>query len=177
MTSHEFGNNLKKLTRKLKNEDSKYATIAKVIQVFYLIIILVFAISTIWEFSNSHDINDIISGAGLIMGFFIFAITFRKYYEEYKYVDYSLPTLEMLKKAASRYEPFQKKVLWVLLGVVFIDMGLTFQWLDHNMSVLQTQIVFIGAIFLGVIIGLINWYFNYKPLLDNVNELIDEILE
>ena len=177
MTAHEFDTNLEKLTGKLKKEDTNYATIIKVIQVFYWVFIPVFALLTVLEYSETHSINAIISGSFFLLAFLIIALTFRKYYKEYNYVDYSLPTLELLKKAVYRYQPFQMRGLWVVLGLAFMDVGLTLDWLDNNTTVLQTQLFFMGAILFGAVIGLILWYFKYKPLRDEALKLIREIEE
>ena len=109
MTAHEFDTNLSKLTGKLKKEDRQYATIVKAVQIFYWIYIPVFIVRTIRYYTDSHNINNIISGVALILGFLVIALSFRKYYKDYRHVDYSLPTLEMLKKAASRYQACSKK--------------------------------------------------------------------
>ena len=177
MTANEFGSNLEQLTGRLKTEDSHYAKIIKGVQIMYLIFIPLFAFKTISEYNDSKSMNDIYSGIFLILSFLTFIFAFRKYYKEYKHVDYSLPTLEMLKKAAHRYQPFQKKTIWVFTGLVLMDIGLAFDWLDLNTSLLHTQIIFVGGIILGFIIGIIVWYFKYKPLRDDALKLIREIEE
>ena len=175
MTTNELNTNLTQVTGKLKKEDSKYARIVKGVQIFYWIFIPLFAFKTIRVYSESGDLKDIISGACITLAFFIIALTFGKYYKEYKYVDYSLPTLEMLKKAAYRYQPLQKRSVWVLVGMAFMDVGVTFDWMDENTTVLHTQLFFIGAILVGVIIGMIWWYIQYKPLRDDALRLIKEL--
>ncbi|KJF42101.1 hypothetical protein [Draconibacterium sediminis] len=175
MTAHEFDTNLSKLTGKLKKEDRHYATIVKVVQIFYWIFIPLFMVKTAVEYTNSHEISDIISGVALILGFLFIALSFRKLYNEYQYVDYSLPTLEMLKKAVCRYQPFQKRALGILPGLLLMDVGLTFEWMGEGKSVLDSQLFFLGAILFGVIIGLVIWYFKYKPLRDKILHLVREI--
>ncbi|WP_321344883.1 hypothetical protein [uncultured Draconibacterium sp.] len=175
MTAHEFDTNLSKLTGKLKKEDRQYATIVKAIQIFYWIFIPLFIVRTIRSYTDSHSINDLLSGVALVIGFLIIALTFRKYYKEYQYVDYSLPTLEMLKKAAYRYQPFQKRGLWIIPGLLLMDMGLTFEGFGEGKSVLDSQIFFLGSILFGVVIGLVIWYFKYKPLRDKILEMVKEI--
>ncbi|WP_167618059.1 hypothetical protein [Maribellus sediminis] len=177
MTTQEFNTNLEKLTGKLEKEDSNYARIIRAVQIFYWIFIPVFAGITILEYRETHSLNTIVSGLFLMVAFLVIALTFRKYYKEYKYVDYSLPTLEMLKKAAYRYQPFQKRGLWVLLGLAFMDVGLTIDWLDQNTSVVHTQIFFGASLLVGFVIGLVLWYIRYKPIRDNALRLIKEIEE
>ena len=41
---------------------------------------------------------------------------FNKYHKEYNNVDYALPTLLMLKKAAYRYYPFRNETKWAIVG-------------------------------------------------------------
>lgn len=80
----------------------------------------------------------------------------------------------MLKNAAYRYKPFQLKSIWVLIAILLIDTGLIIQSkIDDSFG--DEQIFFFGAIFIGLAIGLIIWYFKYKPLRDNALRLIDEI--
>ncbi|WP_319480816.1 hypothetical protein [uncultured Draconibacterium sp.] len=175
MTAHEFDTNLSKLTGKLKKEDRQYATIVKAVQIFYWIFIPVFIVKTGLEYIDSHEISDLISGVALILGFLFIALSFRKLNNEYQNVDYSLPTLEMLKKAACRYQPFQKRALGVIPGLLLIDIGLTFEWIGEGRSVLDSQVFFLGAILFGVIIGLVIWYLKYKPLRDKIIDLVREI--
>ncbi len=175
MTTNELNTNLEQVTGKLKKEDSNYARIVKAVQVFYWIFIPLFAFKTIREYSDSGDLKDIISGACITLAFLIIALTFGKYYKEYKYVDYSLPTLEMLKKAAYRYEPLQKRSAWILVALVFMDIGLIFDWTDANTSVLHSQLIFLSGILIGVVIGMIWWYIQYKPLRDDALRLIKEL--
>nr|WP_321356749.1 hypothetical protein [uncultured Draconibacterium sp.] len=177
MTAHEFDTNLSKLTGKLKKEDRQYATIVKAIQIFYWIFIPVFIVKTARQYSDSQSINDLIGGVALILGFLIIALTFRKYYKDYQYVDYSLPTLEMLKKAAYRYQPFQRRGVWIIPGLLLMDVGLTFDWIREGRSVFDSQVFFLGAILFGVLFGLVLWYFKYKPLRDKILDLVREIEE
>ena len=114
------------------------------------------------------------SGLCYVASFFIFAIFFGKFHKEYKYVDYSLPTLKMLKNAAYRYKPFQLKKIWILFAVLFMDGGLSMNT-SLDFSVLNIQIYFLGSMLVAALIGLLLWYFKYKPLRDNALRLIAEI--
>lgn len=165
-----------RLVSKLKTEDTNYSKISRAIQIIYWIFIPVFAIMTFREYSETGNSNELISGAFFILAFLIFALFFGKYYKEYKYVDYSLPTIHMLKRAAYRYQPFQRRQLWILLALILIDLGLTFDWMDGT-SVIDIQFTFIGVIIFSLVVGLIIWYFKYKPLRDDALRLISELEE
>ncbi|MDE5420585.1 hypothetical protein L3073_00010 [Ancylomarina sp. DW003] len=166
--------NLDQLVSKLQKEDNQYAKLCKGIQIIYWIFIPFYTIMAIRHYLDSGEMSDLIGGLLYVGGFLIIAIFFGNYHKAYKYVDYSLPTLKMLKNAAYRYKPFQLKSIWVLIAILLIDTGLIIQSkIDDSFG--DEQIFFFGAIFTGLAIGLIIWYFKYKPLRDNALRLIDEI--
>lgn len=167
-------NGLNHLVSKLKNEDNTYALISKAIQIMYWILIPFFLVMTYREYSETGSTDELISGAGFLLGFLIFALLFGKYYNEYKYVDYSLPTVKMLRQAVHRYQPFQGRILWVLLALICIDIGLTFDK-KGDAQIMETQAVFIGTVVFGLIVGLIIWNYKYKPLRDDALRLLREI--
>lgn len=175
-TKQNTETNFAQLVSKLKTEDINYSRISRAIQIMYWILIPVFAIMTFREYSETGNINELLSGAFFILAFLIFALFFGKYYEEYKYVDYSLPTIQMLKRAAYRYQPFQKRQVWIILALILIDLALTFDWMDST-PVMEIQFTFIGLMFFSVLVGLIIWYFKYKPLRDDALRLISELEE
>lgn len=160
---------------KLKNEDSNYSKISIAVTIMYWIFIPLFGIKTFLEYQESVDITEVIKGICFILGFLILAIFFRRYYKKYKYVDYSLPTIQMLRQAVCRYKLFQKESIWILLALIVIDVGLTLDWMKNGTSILETQTFFLGAILFGFIIGLILWYVKYKPIRDEALKMIKEI--
>lgn len=174
-TNNHENNGLGQLVAKLKKEDSFYAEISKIFQVIYWIFIPVYILLTLREYTDSYKIGELIGGACFILAFLIFALLFRKYYREYKNVDYSLPTLQMLKKAAWRYRPFQIRSLWALLALIFMDAGLASGWVDEKISMLIAQLMFWGVMFFAIIIGFVVWYIKYKPLYDETKKMIKEI--
>jgi len=159
----------------LKKEDTTYAGISWGLQIIYWVLIPLNALIAVWEYIDSRNVNDIFSGLCIILAFIMFALLIRKYYKEYNSVDYSLPTVQMLKKAAYRYHPFRKSVIWALLAVLLLDAGLTPKRLDNGFSVVSTQIMFGGAIIFGLLIGLIIWYIKYKPIRDEDQQQIKDI--
>lgn len=176
-TNNENNNysDLKPLISKLKKEDINYASIVKAIQIMYWIFIPLFMIITILEYTETKSINEVISGSCFILSFLIIALFFRKYYKEYKFVDYSLPTIKMLKKAANSYQPFRKNSVWFLPGLLLMDIGLTFDWVGEGTSLIKVQVFFWGLMVIAVIIGLIVWFVKYRPIRDEALQMIKEI--
>jgi hypothetical protein len=159
---------------KLKKEDTNYARIAKGMQIFYLILMIPYMTMGVIYFVKERDALYMLGNIFIVLSFLTFALLFRNFYKEYNFVNYSLPTLEMLKRAAKRYKPFQKNTIWALLALIFMDIGLSLNSFKDN-SFLSLQIIFLGAMLLGVAGGLIWWKIKYKPLRENALNLIRDI--
>ncbi len=168
------GSDISRLVDRLKTQDSNYATLSRGIQVFYWIFIPLNMVLGVRHYLDSGDVIHLISSVFMVLAFLIFALFFGRYYREYKNVDYSQPTLIMLKKAAYRYKPFQLRTAWVGVALVLMDIGLTINQEGIGMMI-GIQYMFWGGIFLGLIAGLFIWYIKYKPLRDDALRLISEI--
>lgn len=87
---------------------------------------------------------------------------------------YSLSTLLMLKKAACRYKPFQGITIWIVDALRLMDIGLLYNegedWLAP-----ESQVIFIGAVFSGLVVSLLLWYSKYKLHYDDALRMIADI--
>ncbi|MRT93518.1 hypothetical protein [Ancylomarina sp. 16SWW S1-10-2] len=167
-------NNLTQLVGELQKEDIRYAKLSKRFQIFYWALIPLYSILSIIDYTESNNIYDLMGSLCFVITLALFAIFFGKFHKEYKYVDYALPTLKMLKKAASRYQFFQLKKISLLIAILIMDAGLCLKT-SLDFSVLDVQIYFLGIMLVAVLIGLIIWHFKRKPLRDNALRLIAEI--
>ena len=165
---------LEQLVGRLKREDSNYAQLSRIMQMMYWIFIPVFLIMAYRHFTDSGDYLLLIGDGCKILAILIFALFFGKYYREYKYVDYAVPTLTMLKNAAYRYKPFHGRMLWIVLAVGLLDAGLYTTGFGSS-NFLLSQVLFIGSILLAILAGLLLWYIKYKPLRDDALRLIEDI--
>ena len=165
------------LTGKLKQEDQKYSRLSKGFQIVYWVFAFFYLMMLILHFTvDVVPFSDKISGGFFFIAMVIFALFFRNYYQEYKNVDYSLPTLIMLKKAAYRYQPFQLKTVWIFLAIIFLNAGLSFGTVNRA-DLIGVQVVFWALMGLAIGIGLVRWYYKYKPLRDAALRMIKEIEE
>jgi hypothetical protein len=168
--------NISNMVDDLKNADTKYANIVKGVQMLYWIIIPIYVILIGIHIFNKAPIPEILGSCCMLLGMVMFAFLMRHYYKTYSKVDYSLPTLLMLKQAAYRYKPFQRQAIWALLAIIMVDLGLSF--MNHAESDFwHTQMWFIPLIIVSIIGGLIWWYVRYKPIRDGALKLIKEIEE
>ena len=166
--------NLNQLISNLKKEDEQYAGLSKRMQYIYWIMSLIFILVIIIQIVGKSNIVYIIGNICFLFAMLIFGLLFKYYYLEYKYVDYSQPTLIMLKKAAYRYKPFQLKTLWVLLSLLLVDAGLSLNT-SLGFKFIWTQVFYLGIVVLAIIIGLLIWRIRYKPIRDAALSLIREI--
>lgn len=125
--------------------------------------------------------SDRVGGFIYVLAFLLIGLLMRHYYKEYKAVDYSLPTTEMLRKAIKRYKLLRPQKLYMLIPVLLIDVGYVFLSLNHFKDVdylyrvLIYQAVYLGAIIIGAGIGVLIWRKRQKPLRDAARELLREI--
>jgi len=166
--------NLEKLTNELKQKDDKYSKLSRRLKIVYLIFIPFYIIITAFELIEDYSIFVLIKGICFTLAMSIFAIIFSHYHKKYKNVDYSESTLIMLKKAANRYKPFKRELIWALFSVLLMDIGLSLDVSRFDIDY-QFQLIFWGAFAIAIIIGLLIWYYKYKTLRDNSLRLIKEI--
>ena len=164
------------LVGRLMKEDQRYSRLSKGIQIVYFILLPLYLILTIIHIIESSSWYEITGSICFTLSMLIFALFFRRYYKEYKYVDYSQPTLIMLKEAAFRYQPFQWRLFWILFALLLMDAGLSLATVQME-HVKLVQIMFLGSIGVSVIIGYALWWVKYRPLRVDALKLIKEIEE
>lgn len=123
------------------------------------------------------------------IGFFFFAASFLSFAllfgnlnNEYKSVDYGIPTTEMLRKAAQRYEIWQTKTGKVLFPAFLAAVGVALcsEQMIPNIDDTKIRIlVAFGAYLLvlgvGFGIGYLIWRKRQKPLRDQALALLEEL--
>ena len=172
--NHNSSNNLSNLITDLKKKDSNYSNLCKRMKYVYWAISIMYVAIIAIELIEQQPVTDILSPICFLAGMLSFAWLFNKYQNEYKSVDYSLPTLLMLKKALNRYQPFTLRTVWVIPGVLLVGAGLSLNS-PSVIGALKTQLYFWGLMLVSTFIGWVVWYYKYKPLRDHTQALISEI--
>ena len=167
---------LSALMPRLKHADTRYAMLCKIFPILYSVLIVVYIVIIIHDYFTEGLSKEDISTIFFILSMLSFVVLFRKLYKEYNYVDYSLPTVIMLKHAVKRYTPFSRFTAWALASVLLMDIGLSFESTDWH-DLINIQIFFLGSICISILIGLMIWRVRYKPLRDEALRLIREIEE
>ena len=115
------------------------------------------------------------------LGFLAFGFLFRSLHADYKSVDYGIPTIIMLQKAAYRYKLWQPKTYLIIIPVLLISIAasLTIQkGIPHSELNIRLLIVFTGYFLVMAIaffIGYLIWRKRQKPLRDKALQLLAEI--
>ena len=166
--------NLDQLVSKLQKEDNRYAKLCKALKSVYWVLIPIYSLIAIDTYIDTKELTDLFAGLLFVSSFLIFALVMGNFQKEYNSVDYSLATLSMLKMAANRYKPLRPKSLWAFVGFFVMDAGLCFSSINSP-NFIEKQGYVIALFFASITVGLIIWYFKYKPLRDNAHRLIAEI--
>ncbi|MBS2099302.1 hypothetical protein [Carboxylicivirga linearis] len=175
--------NLPDLISLLRYEDERNKKSTNRFKIFYFVFGAVYAFVFILHFLFDEDNawTDSLSGIFYVLAWITFALLFRKANKEYSQIDYSLPTILMLRKAAQRYKLFQPKLRIAIGAVILINIASSLNKVVIPMTqsaisdIIQFQIIFAIAISVGFIIGVLVWRKRQKPIRDNILALIDEL--
>lgn len=174
---------LGQLVRGLKNEDARYLALTNSSKwIMWVLAPLYFIIFLIGVIIDRPEI-DKIGFLFFSLGFLSFALLFNSLYKEYKDIDYGVSTLEMLRKAVSRYALWQPKTYLTIIPMLFCALGFSFTaqrgfpFADQSIRIL----VAFGSILLilscSALVGYFIWRKRQKPLRDKALAILTEMGE
>lgn len=173
--------NLEKLVQGLKNEDASNLKLTTGFAWVMWLLAPVYLLLAIIEMIREAPSLDNLGFIFFSLGFFAFGLLFRSLKNDYQAVDYGIPTVEMLHKAAQRYKFWQLKTFLTIIPMLLVCLATSFSLQDRIPNPdLMTRIilVFIGYfLFLcvGIFIGYLVWRKKQKPLRDHALVLLKEI--
>jgi hypothetical protein len=165
----------------LKNEDSRNLKLMKNFKWMYFGMIIFYSLLMIVNPDPELELHHRISGLCYVISFVFFWLIFRKYHKEFSQIDYSLPSSEMLAKAADRYKMKVKNYLLLIPPLVLMDIGLTISFTYRLSSIeLINKILLIQAIFIPIMlisgfIGYMVWRKRQKPLRDGALQMLKDL--
>jgi len=172
---------IEKLAKDLEKEDTRYLALTSSFKwIMWVLAPVYFIIFLIGIIVDRPEI-DKIGFLFFSLGFLSFALLFKSLHREYKAVDYGVPTLEMLRKAASRYALWQPKTYLTIIPVLLCALGFSFTaqrgfpFEDQSMRIL----VGFGSILLllscSALVGYFIWRKRQKPLRDKALAILQEM--
>ena len=164
----------------LKKEDLRNLNLMKSFKWIYLVMIIAYALLMVVNPDPDLKLHTRISGICYVVAFGIFMLIFRKYHKEYSEIDYTVPVLEMLSKAAKRYKFRWKSILICLPSIILIDIGVVLSDFFINPEIDWSSIVIFQLIYFGLMttsgfVGYIIWRTRQKPLYDGAMQLLKEL--
>lgn len=122
-----------------------------------------------------------ISGLCYVTAFVLFVVVYTRLYREYRAIDYSLSSAEMLQQAARRYKFATWRYIWILPSLVLLDAGISITYfyrlasVEPLNSVLLVQAVFIPVMAISAFIGYMIWRKRQKPLYESARRLLQDL--
>lgn len=172
---------LEALIHNLQDEDKRNMALSRTMQgvmlgmaIFYVIILVIKSIV-------GGPMIEAIGGLLVMLAFIIFAWFFRSYTNEYKAIDYGLPTTQMLSKAARRYKLFHGRSFLLFFPLAIEDLGLmllmhdVFSGPQALVRIVIAQSIFGGVLCMAFYIGYLIWRKRQKPLRDRALRLLEEL--
>lgn len=169
--------NMNTLADRLKKVDSKTRFSIRALQIFYIIMIFVFLIEII-----IIDIEIFQYGLFFIIATFIGGIILQqRRYDKFNKTHTDTQVNKFLQNAKKRLNVFNNYYysipVWILFDVALCFFALGIFSEQNNMIL----IIFFTQVFLLIVIGLeilqmyITWKKKYKPVLDEIDKMIEEI--
>lgn len=172
--------NMDSLIVGLRKEDSRNLKLMRNFKWIYLVMIIMYALLMVVNPDPDLEMHHRLSGICYVIAFGLFVLIFWKYHKEYSEIDYTLPVVEMLNKAAKRYKFRWKSILICMPSVILIDIGVVLSDFFVNPEIDWSSIVIFQLIYLGLMtisgfVGYIIWRTRQKPLYDGAMQLLKEL--
>jgi hypothetical protein len=168
---------------KLKNEDARTLRKMKNFKWLFIIMVIVYALLLVINPDPELQFHVRISGLCYTVAFAFFAFIFRKYYIEFRRIDYSLSSSEMFSQAADRYNLTLTRYFIVLPSLILVDIGLTiseyYRWtsIEPLNRILIVQAIFIPVLLISGFIGYLVWRKRQKPIREGALQMLKELNE
>lgn len=160
--------NISEMMQSIQKKDKSYAQIYGILKISYWVLIAGMAIFLVIDIIRGTPTIEIIKSSSSLLGFALILITLWQKHKELRGVNYALPTLKMLKMFKNRYSIFSFQNLWMLFGFTLVVLSTSI----GNTTRLWSSIFIIA---IGLVVGLIIYYKNDKPLINAAKKMIEEL--
>ncbi|MDP3915602.1 MAG: hypothetical protein Q8R96_17895 [Bacteroidota bacterium] len=164
----------------LKTEDARNLKLMHQMQQLMWGIASVYVFIIALKFIMTSPWFEKLGGFLTLVALVAFALIFRNYHKEYKSIDYGIPTIQMLQKAAIRYGLLQSRVLYIVVPIILEGIGLNLMMYDNFTDleplnrILFFQMSYFLVMVIAFIIGYVIWKKLQKPLRDHALALLRE---
>jgi Ca2+/Na+ antiporter len=165
----------------LEKEDDRNLKMTRNFRWFLVVMAVLYTLLMVVNPDPELKMHHRISGLCYVAAFTLFTVVFAKFNNEFRNVDYSLTSVEMLQQAAKRYKFLSWRYIWMLPSLLLIDAGISVTYFHRWISVeplnrvLLVQVVFIPLMAISAFIGYLIWRKRQKPLHDSALTLLQEL--
>lgn len=174
-------NDMNTLMTRFKEEDNRNTRKMKFFKWLFLVMIIIYTALFVVNPDPSLAMRYRISGLCFVSAFALFAVFFKKYHSEFRKVDYSVSSFEMLNQAAKRYDLTFSRYLFMLPSILLIDAALVVSEISEWTTVeLLNRILYVQAFYIPIMLisaftGYLIWRKKQKPLRDAALRLLEEL--
>jgi len=174
-------NDMNALMTRFKEEDNRNTRKMKFFKWLFLVMIIIYTALFIVNPDPSLAMRYRISGLCFVSAFTLFAVFFKKYHSDFRKVDYSVSSFEMLNQAAKRYDLTFSRYLFMLPSILLIDAALVVSEISEWTTVillnriLYVQVFYIPIMLISAFTGYLIWRRKQKPLRDAALRLLEEL--
>lgn len=174
---------LEELVKELKSEDTRNQRLTHTFKWFMWVLspvyLLIFLIGIVVDRPELDKFGILFFS----LGFLLFGLLYNRLNKEYRTIDYGVSTLEMLRKAVSRYAFWQTKTYLVILPVLLFVLGFSFS-MQKELPFENQTVRFLAALgtilFIfgcAILFGYYYWRKRQKPLRDKALAILREVGE
>lgn len=159
------------LISQLQVNDRDYKKAVKFLQIFFLALILIYAILYVFNPDAEMGLEQRIGGVCYVIAFTLLALHFRKKQTKFKNIDYSTSVKELMVEAEKRYRYWQNNKLGSIIAIILLDIGtilILMQYSSDSLSLLQifliVQAFYFISVSIGFILGFRKWKKEIRPI-------------
>ena len=166
---------------RFKEEDTRNTRKMKFFKWLFLVMIIIYTALFIVNPDPSLAMRYRISGLCFVSAFALFAVFFKKYHSDFRKVDYSVSSFEMLNQAAKRYDLTFSRYLFMLPSILLIDAALVIseisEWTTVELlnRILYVQAFYIPLMLISAFTGYLIWRRKQRPIRDAALRLLEEL--
>lgn len=172
------------LINDMQSKDNRFGKLYKRFQILFFVFIFFYAGLFLFNPDSELTLNHRIAGGCYVIAFTLFTIYFRKYYKRYSFVNYADPVKKVLEDAVNRYKLFNKDYIAILIAVLFINAATLLvmaprlaKIIGLTKSIIVVEMLIFGMIVVGLIIGVLWWERDSKPIWLSAKKLLKELEE
>lgn len=167
---------------RLKDSDEKNKRLSRMFIIIFSLFIPLYALLFFRTLSEGPERIYHLAGSFYVLAFSLLVMYFGYFYRIYNRVNYAEPVIKVLKGAVKRLRLWNPALILPLVSVALIDAStvlLTRPHLPEAWSIFKAvvviEVVFIGLILIGALVGYIKWKREQYPILRAARAALSEL--